>query len=33
MKIKLPNLALEFLSEEGFKAIGEVLGSYITIDK
>jgi hypothetical protein len=31
--IKLPNLPLEFWLEEGFKYIGEVLGSYITVDK
>jgi hypothetical protein len=31
--IKLPNLPLQFWSDAGLKAIGEVLDSFITVDK
>jgi hypothetical protein len=31
--IKLPNLPKEFWSDKGFRAIGEVLGNYIIVDK
>jgi hypothetical protein len=31
--IKLSNLPIEFWSDEGFQAIGEALGNFITVDK